>query len=257
MFEKINIIKIDKNKETNLQDTVIEEVPLTIDIDNYELVTLLASPSDLKDLVFGFLYTSGLIKKINDIENIILDRQYWSASVELKRDKKIDKDLLFKRLFTSGCGKGIIFYNIFDLASRGKIKSNFKIKKEKICKLMSSFQMESSAFKKTGGAHSAGLADGEKIIIFREDIGRHNAIDKVIGAGLKEEKDFSNLLLLTSGRVSSEIIFKVKKANIPIVASQSAPTNQAVKLARDLGITLLGFVRGLRMNIYSREERLN
>lgn len=256
MFEKFTITRIHKDKETTLDDLVIKEIPLTINIRNQELVTLQASPSDLKDLAVGFLYTCGLIKKFSDVENIILDAQRWIATIELKNGK-LNKNLVFKRLFTSGCGQGVIFYNSIDLIHRKKTESDFKVRNNKISKLMSKFQKESVGFRKTGGVHSAGLSDGQDIIIFREDIGRHNAVDKVIGAGLREKKDFPNTFLLSSGRISSEIVFKVKKTGIPIVVSQSAPTNQAIKLARNFDLTLIGFVRGSRMNIYSKDERLS
>ncbi len=111
-------------------------------------------------------------------------------------------------------------------------------------------------YSKTGGVHSAALASENEIFIFKEDIGRHNAIDKVIGEGLKKECVFESKIMISSGRISSEVLFKVQKARIPLLVSQSAPTNQAVKLARDMEITLVGFARGNRMNVYSKEERI-
>lgn len=255
MFEPLVITRIDQNKKTALEDLVAAEIPLTINVNNQELVTLLASPSDLKDLAVGFLYTCGLIKKYSDIEDIILDAQGFSAQVELK-EKDLDKNLIFKRLFSSGCGRGVIFYNTLDLMHRKKITSNFKVKSSDIFELMKMLQEKSLGFKKTGGVHAAGLSLGKDIVIFKEDIGRHNAVDKVIGEALTKRIDFKNSLILSSGRISSEIVFKIKKTGIPIVVSQSAPTNQAVKSARQLGLTLAGFVRGPRMNIYSNNERI-
>ncbi len=121
---------------------------------------------------------------------------------------------------------------------------------------MTDFQKESKIYLQTGGVHSAALADNAGILIFKEDIGRHNAIDKVIGQGLREKVDFSNKIMITSGRISSEVLLKTQKCRIPLIVSKSAPTNQAVKLAKDMGITLIGFARGARMNVYSEEARI-
>ncbi len=253
-METFKITKIKDSVRENTEDIVIEEVPFTLIIDDKELVTLLCTPLDLEDLVRGFLFTSGLIKKTQDIKRILINQQRWTANIDLGQ---ADTNLVFKRLYTSGCGKGTLFYNAFDLINRTKIASDFKIESQKISALMTDFQKESEIYLKTGGTHSAALADDKRILIFKEDIGRHNAIDKVIGSRLKEGGLFENMIMITSGRLSSEIIFKAQKCSIPILVSRGAPTNQAIKLARDMGITLIGFARGNRMNVYSAEERVN
>lgn len=252
-MEEFKIIKIKGIVREEADDFVAEEAPLTINIADKELVTLLCMPSDLEELVIGFLFTSGLIKKFQDIKRIVLNQEQWMVYVDLSG---VDTELVFKRLYTSGCGRGTLFYNAADIISRIKIISDFKITPEKINALMLIFQRKSEIYLKTGGVHSAGLADENKILIFKEDIGRHNAIDKVIGCALKEGCDFKNKILISSGRISSEVLFKAQKAQIPVLVSQSAPTNQAVKLARDMDITLAGFARGSRMNIYSGIERI-
>jgi FdhD protein len=137
-----------------------------------------------------------------------------------------------------------------------KIISDFRVKSTYVNALAGDFQKRSQIYLKTGGVHSAALADEKEILIFREDIGRHNAIDKVIGQALFRKVKFEDKILLTSGRVPSEVLLKVEKCNIPIVVSKSAPTNQAVRLARESGMTLIGFARGSKMNIYSGEKRV-
>lgn len=254
-METFKIIKIINNKKESIDDVVANEIPLTINIGDKELVTLLCSPFDIEDLARGFLFTSGLIKKADEINKITVNKEQWTANIELT-DNTMTENLIFKRLYTSGCGRGTLFYNIFDIANRSKIISDTKINSIQISKLTTDFQKKSEIYLKTGGVHSAALSDGKDIIVFKEDIGRHNAIDKVIGSVISNSQLLNDKILLTSGRISSEVIFKIKKCGIPIVISRSAPTNQAIRLAREMDITLIGFARGTRMNIYSSEERI-
>ena len=254
-MESFKIKQIKANAVNSLDDFVAEEIPFTLNISDRELVTLLCTPGDLDNLVKGFLFTSGLIKKVVQIKKIVIDQQKWTAYVELVDDIQME-ELVFKRLYTSGCGRGTLFYNALDIMHRSKIKSELKIKNTLISRLMADFQKKSETYLKTGGVHSAAMANSEKILFFAEDIGRHNAIDKAIGTVLSENESFEDKILITSGRISSEVIFKMRKCQTPIVISKSAPTNQAVKLSRDMNITLVGFARGNRMNIYSGFERI-
>ncbi len=234
---------------------VTEEVPLTLHLNGKELLTLLCSPNNLKQLCLGFLYSSGLIKSMDDVENIIIDTENYSSDIKLK-DKQLDPQLLFKRLYTSGCGRGAVFYNVLDLVQKTKIKSRIKFSANRIITLMSTFQKRSLTFRETGGVHSAALSDGKDILIFQEDIGRHNALDKVIGEALLKGVQMQELIVLSSGRISTEIVSKTAKMKVACLISRSAPTDQAIKLARELNLTLIGFVRGKRMNVYSGTERI-
>lgn len=253
-MESFTITKIKDNVREAVEDVVAEEVPFTLNLGELELVTLLCSPSDLEDLVRGFLFTSGLIKNLSEIKRITIDSQRWFGYIEVANTEA--GNLMFKRLYTSGCGRGILFYGVMDIMHRSKIISEFKISIAAVGKLMLDFQRRSEVYLKTGGVHSAALAGKNCILAFREDIGRHNAIDKVIGYALSQNRDFEDKILITSGRISSEVVFKVRKCGIPIIISRSAPTNQAVRLAREMDITLVGFARGSRMNVYSAEERI-
>ncbi len=253
MTETFKILKINGDTREIADDIIVKEAPLTINIADKELVTVLCMPSSLDDFITGFLFTSGLIKKIQDIKKVVVNEEQWVAYVDLI---SADTKLVFKRLYTSGCGRGAMFYNAADIINRAKIVSDFKIEPARISLLVADFQKKSEIYLKTGGVHSAALADKGGVLIFREDIGRHNAVDKVIGSLLRRRGSFKNKILISSGRISSEVLFKAQKAGIPILVSQSAPTNQAVRLARDMDITLVGFARGARMNIYSFEERI-
>lgn len=253
-MESFTITRIKGNGRETAEDMVVQEVPFTLNLAEKELVTLLCSPFDMDDLVRGFLFTSGLIKNLDEIKRITIDNQRWFCYIEVANAQA--GDLMFKRMYTSGCGRGVLFYNALDIMHKSKVISEFKIISAFVSGVMLNFQKQSEIYLKTGGVHSAALTDGHNIIAFREDIGRHNAIDKVIGYALSQSRSFEDNALLTSGRISSDVVFKVRRCGIPIIISCSAPTNQAVRLAREMNITLVGFARGNRMNVYSAEERI-
>lgn len=234
-------------------DWVTEEAPLTIEVNGGEIATLLCSPTDLKSLVVGFLFTSGFIEEASAIKSLVIDQERWKAHVDTSVN--FPPEMIFKRIYTSGCGKGIIFHSPMDLMQRIRIPDGFTIEGGKISGLMKQFLTSSGEYRQTGGVHSSALVSGEDMIV-KDDLGRHNAVDKVIGEGLLKKVDFGDRLLLTSGRISSEIVSKVLRCRAPVIASSGAPTNQAVKLARDANLTILGFVRGKRMNVYSGEGRI-
>jgi len=256
MTQTFKIIKINKATSSEVEDSVAREIPFTIIVNNEELVTLQCSPLSLEDLALGFLFTSGLIQSASDVKNIAIDTERWVGHVELAGSLD-NKEMLFKRMYTSGCGRGTLFYNPLDILHRGKLTSNLSVDPPYVAGLMRRFQKGSHLYLKTGGVHSAAIADNREIIVFREDIGRHNAIDKVAGSMMSQGVSFSDKMLVTSGRVSSEVIFKVRRIGLPVIISKSAPTDQAIRHAREMNITLIGFARGLRMNIYSAPERIS
>jgi FdhD protein len=135
-------------------------------------------------------------------------------------------------------------------------ESHINISPADVLNLVKTFVERSELFQATGGLHSAALCDTEKILLFSEDIGRHNAIDKVFGECILKDIRTDDRIMITSGRISSEILLKVAKRNIPILISKSPPTNLGVKLAEGVGITLIGFARGERMNIYTNGWRV-
>lgn len=255
-FSSLQIIKIQDNKKEKLEDIVVREYPLTIFLNNRELVTLLCTPSELKELTIGFLSSEGFIKSKEDIENIFFEKNKKIVKIEIRDKNSISEELFRKRSLTSGCGRGTIFYNTMDFLTTEILDSESKISAGKILELNKEFQNKSETFKLTGGVHSAALTNSDRIIFFSEDIGRHNAIDKIFGKVTLKEISTSNKIVFTSGRISSEILIKVAKRKVPILVSRSAPTDLAINLGKKLNITLIGFLRGKRMNIYSGEKRI-
>ncbi len=253
--ERFPLLRLTEESRSSIEDVVAREFPLTIILNNQEVVTLLCSPVNLKYLAVGFLFSEGLLQSKDEIKKTIVDDQRGVVRVETEESGEIDRDVLFKRIITSGCGRGASFYSATD-ATGQKVESQVEISTHDVFALVRDFQHRSQVYRMTGGVHSAALCDTENILVFSEDIGRHNAIDKIFGECLLKDLPTDGRIVVTSGRISSEILLKVAKRNIPIIISKSAPTDLGMKLAKDLGITLLGFVRGKRMNVYTHEGRI-
>jgi len=255
-IEKVPVLRLTEEERASLEDIVAREFPLTIILNDRELVTLLCTPRDLKYLAVGFLASEGLLTGKEDIKKLLIDETRGVARVETVEDKASAEEV-FKRFISSGCGRGASFYSATDVQNQARIESSLKVSIRDILALVTEFQHHSEVYRATGGVHSAALCDTKRLIIFSEDIGRHNAIDKIFGQCLLEDIPTDDHIVITSGRISSEILLKVARRNVPIIVSKSAPTNLGVRLANDLGMTLLGFVRGKRMNAYANDWRIS
>jgi len=255
-IERFPILRVTEQGRNETEDIVTKETPLTIILNNRELVTLLCSPTNLKYLAIGFLFSEGLLKSKDEIKKIIADDRRGVVWVETEKNKEFTGELLFKPLIASSGGRKASFYRVSDIQDEAKIESQIAIAPHEVFALVNEFQHRSRVFKATGGVHSAALCDTRGILVFSEDIGRHNALDKVFGECILTDILTDDRMIITSGRVSSDVLLKVAKRKIPILISKSAPTNLGVSLADDLGITLIGFVRGQRMNVYTNRWRV-
>jgi len=254
--EKVPVLRFTEAGKSSADDVVVREFPLTIVLNNQELVTLLCSPKNLDYLAVGFLSSEGLLKGKDDIKKITVDDRRGVVRVETEEENKQAGELLFKRLITSGCGRGASFYSAADVGGQVKVESQARISTLEVLELAKEFQHHSEIYRATHGVHSAALCDTKNILVFSDDIGRHNAIDKIFGECILKDIPTDDRIIVTSGRISSEILLKAAKRNIPLLISKSAPTDLGVRLANDLGVTLIGFVRGKRMNVYSNDWRV-
>jgi FdhD protein len=243
--EKLPIIRVTERGGKRLEDEVVREFSLTIILNGRELVTLLCSPSNLSYLAVGFLLSEGLIESREDIKKLIVDERREVVEVETGENIRLDNQASARRMLTSGVG-----------SIPPRVESDIAISARRVLALVNEFSQLSPMYKATGGVHSAALCNTDNIIVFSEDIGRHNAIDKIFGQCFMEGMPTEGHLVITSGRVSSEILLKVARRNVPLLVSQAAPTDLGVRLANDLGVTLVGFAQGKRMNIYTHEQRL-
>ena len=254
--ERFPITRLTREGRSSIEDEVAMELPVTIILNDQELVTMLCSPKNLEYLVVGFLSSEGLLKSKDDIKKIIVDNERGVVRLETVEAKEFAQDVLFKRIISSGCGRGAAFYSAADTVVQ-KVDSRTAISTDEVFALVNEFQHGSKLYLATHGVHSAALCDTNHILVFSEDIGRHNAIDKIFGKCLLEDIPTDNRIMITSGRVSSEILHKVAKKGIPIIISISVPTNLGVRIADNLGITLIGSVRGKKINVYTNDWRVS
>ncbi len=250
------ILKISGSRVEGAIDEVASELPIRLELNDEPLVTLLCTPSELQELTIGFLLSEGLLRDKSSIRRLEVDERAATVRVELTDLPRDFSKLFEKRTISSGCGKGVTFTNYRMYADqrmdvRGPLMGLSDIKV-----LLATFRTISALYLETGGVHSAALSDGKEILFFSEDIGRHNAVDKLIGKAFLKSVSVENKILLTSGRVTSEIMTKAGRNRFPVLISRAAPSCMAISYAEDMGITLIGFARGDRMNIYTWPNRI-
>nr|WP_232223934.1 formate dehydrogenase accessory sulfurtransferase FdhD [Anoxybacillus tepidamans] len=237
------------------EDAIVREYPLTIVVNGQEFATLVCSPEHLDELVIGFLASEGVIRSYGDIKKLTIDEPRGFAYVDLLAPLP-ESSAFSKRFIGSCCGKSRQFYLLNDVRTAKTVMSTTKIGVEQCFSLMNTLQNGSVVFRETGGVHNAALCDESGIVIARSDVGRHNALDKIYGYCLRHSIPMRDKLVAFSGRVSSEVLLKVSKMGAGIVLSKSAPTDLALQLADDLRITVVGFIRGATLNIYTHPERI-
>jgi FdhD protein len=245
---KVPVMRFSGSEAVELADMVVRELSLTIVLNGTNLVTILCSPIAIEALTVGFLIAQGFIEHIRDINKIWMDKQSTSIHVETTRPI----DITFKPVLASSGARNLATAEVWKKRSGGQVT----VTPPQIYALMEEFEHTSRVFERTGGVHSAALCDTSSILVFHEDIGRHNAIDKIFGQCMLQGILLDQNIIITSGRVSSEIVYKVAKGEITILVSRSAPTDRGVALADGLGITLIGFVRDNKMNVYTNRWRV-
>ena len=247
-------------------DYLVAEEPLEIRLNGHPLSVTMRTPGNDLELAAGFLLTEGIIRNRNQIERLehaSQDGQQTKNVVEvfLTADAEFDRENLQRNFFVASscgiCGKT----SIDAIRVRGIRAPNpaFRIAPETLCAIPDRLREAQTIFSRTGGLHGAALftSDGDLIEV-REDVGRHNAVDKLIGWSLlNPAPDLGNCMMLVSGRAGFEIVQKALAAHLPLLASVSAPSSLAVKLAREFQLTLVGFLRGRRFVVYAGEDRLS
>ncbi|HZP05018.1 MAG TPA: formate dehydrogenase accessory sulfurtransferase FdhD [Terracidiphilus sp.] len=261
--ELTQVIEWEDGHSKRVEDYLAAEEPLEIRVDGRPLTVTMRTPGDDRELAVGFLWTEGLIEALEQIVTLGQDESETGAKsnrIEVELQEGAFEPVEMQRNFFAAsscgiCGKA----SIEAIRNRGLHAPNreFRISPEILCALPDRLRGQQQVFGRTGGMHAAALFNAEgELIQLREDIGRHNAVDKVVGwALLAGLLPLAQHVLMVSGRGGFEIVQKAIAAGIPAVASVSAPSSLAVKLARELNLTLVGFLRGRRFIIYAGHER--
>jgi FdhD protein len=245
-------LKIEYVQNNGVSKTIIDQVAVDssfcIFVDDLPFRTLIISPNKFKELTVGHLFTEGVIKSLKDLRKETITKE--RADIWLKKTQDIT-EINYKRniILTTVCNTNIIDTSIFN---DYKITEKFTSKPAAIFGVINQLNRESLTYRSTGGTHSAILScHDEDFSICHEDVGRHNAVDKVLGTGLINGVSFSKSILASSGRLSGEIVLKAARAGVPTVCSVSAPLLSGIMLAKQVGIELYGFVRARRFNKYT------
>lgn len=259
-MREVKITKLDVTTKISKRiiDYVAEESPLHLFVNNSYWATILCSPANLKEMSIGHLLSEGILKSVNEIEEVNLKEAEGICYVKLKPEVKVEDRIklsrLHARVVTSACGSSSPYqYN----RKPNKVMSRLTIKADVLFNAVNQLNFKAELFRKTGGVHVAAIyrIDGT-IVALMEDVGRHNAVDKAIGLAALNKAEFDECFLALSGRLSGDVVFKAAQVRLPIIASLAAALSSGIDMALQANLTLAGFVRGKRMNIYTFPERI-
>lgn len=257
LTKKFKIVKMNLRlgtKET-VEDDVALEAPVNIYVNDQHVVTLMASPELIKELALGWLLDEGLIRSLAEVKDI------WVKENDVKIKTKSELKLRIQaagtvKLITTACGSTEDFLKLLDRMEKPFVRSNYSIKASDILNMVKEMNLKTRSAWIIAGTHSAGLFATGRLSAFAVDVGRHNAIDKVIGMAALAGVNFSNCVLVSSGRQPADMVLKVARVGIPILVSVRGPIQTGIIAAEKTGVTLICFASGQRMNIYSFQERI-
>jgi len=244
-------VKCQKFSEKSWEEILVsvpKETEISININEKKFVKILCTPWEIEELVLGFLYSEQIISSIEDILKIDIDKETYAVNVFLNKKEFKEPN---GKIFTSGFGKGIMFRTDGERVVTDKV-----FKPESIVLLMKKMYEKMELYKESGGVHASALTSEENVIAVAEDIGRHNTFDKIQGKCLKKSIDTKDKIILTTGRISSEMLLKASRMQIPVAVSMKTVTGNAISLAKELDIALVGQVKEKSFIVYTNRHRL-
>ena len=240
-------------------DRVAVEQPIDISFNGTEIVTLLCTPTDIDAMAVGYLASERYIVDVDDVHQIDVADDGSAVNVMTTSSHSSAGDShspAATPIITSGCGGGRLSRHVLDSASVWRVGEGAAVDASDIRVWMKEFATRSTLFRETGGVHSAAIYLGDEVVAFSEDIGRHNAVDKVLGRALLDRVQLDRAVLLSTGRISAEMVIKCALRDVSVVVTRSAATSLALDLAERMGVTLAGFARGRRMTVYTHSYRV-
>ncbi len=246
---EIEILSYSDGKLERTLKLMPDEALVALRVNGQDWISLYCTPQNLRELTLGFLYLEGVINGLEDVATLRVCEDLKVVEVVLYRDVVLPA----RRVITSGCGQGIT-HLAGDVDFR--LEGGPHLAPDRILSLMRELYRLSTSYRQSGGIHSSGISDGERILWVAEDIGRHNTLDKIKGHCLLEGIETGGKVILTTGRISTEMLVKAARMGVPFLVSRTSPTAQAAELAERWGITLVGYARGTGLRVYSHPERV-
>jgi FdhD protein len=250
--QTINYIQFQDIKKEALTGETIVETPVSLTVNGDDWLTFMCTPIQLEEMAIGFLYNEAIISSKDELADVRVCEH--GDNVDVWLNHAAEKPTKWRR--TSGCTGGV---TAVDLLSDGLpvVPPTREILSPKQISTLVGLLFESQAlYKETGGVHTSVLSDGENIILTAEDIGRHNTLDKIAGALLRTELDLSHRIIITTGRISSEMLQKAARLNVEVLISRTSPSSLSIELAEKTGVTLIGYARRNRFNVYAHPQRI-
>jgi FdhD protein len=238
-------LRVRRGRVEEVSAEVVREQPLTVLVNGEKFLTLLCTPSKLEALVVGYLWMERVIGALDEVERLEVSAVDGLAEITLTHPVMLPTE----RILTSGCGGGITFRIDHRLFPR--LASRLRVTPATLAERMKDLFAAAVLYRESRGIHGAALSDGERLLVVAEDVGRHNAVDKVKGEALLRGIPTADRILLSTGRISSEMLLKAARMGVPVVASRTSPTEMAVALAEQLGVTVCGYVRPDGLNLYA------
>lgn len=230
----------------------IVEAPVSLTINGTAWLSFMCTPVDLEALAIGFLYNEGVINSMNEVVDVRLCEH--GDNVDVWLDHAVEQPQSWRR--TSGCTGGV---TAVDLLTRPNVSfppGQPKFGPEAIGHALELLFESQELYRATGGVHTSALTDGQRVVVSAEDIGRHNTLDKIAGMCLMQDRWPETRIIITTGRISSEMLQKAARLEVPILISRTSPSSLSIEMAERYGITLIGYARRQRFNVYTNPERV-
>jgi FdhD protein len=240
-----------KKWEHHDADTIVE-TPVSLTVNGEVWLSFMCTPVHLEALAVGFLYNEGIVESISEVLDVRVCEH--GDNIDVWLNHAVEQPASWRR--TSGCTGGVTAVDLLAKPNVHFEMSSLRLSPEAIGQLVEMLFESQSLYRETGGVHTSALSDGEKVLLAAEDIGRHNTLDKIAGLCLMNGIKTENKVLITTGRISSEMLQKAARLQVPILISRTSPSSLSIEMAERYGITLIGYARKHRFNVYSSGERV-
>jgi len=250
--KEIEYDKYEFKKWEHLDSETIVETPVSLTVNGEVWITFMCTPVDLEALAVGFLYNEGIVENMDEVADVRLCEHGDNLDVWLNHPA--EQPTSWRR--TSGCTGGVTAVDLLAKPNVSFSADRLKVQPEAVGRLVEMLFESQELYRDTGGVHTSALSDGVKILVSAEDIGRHNTLDKIAGLCLMNNIWPETRILITTGRISSEMLQKAAQLNAPILISRTSPSSLSIEMAERYGITLIGYARRHRFNVYSNGQRV-